>query len=33
MFITPHVIRNTEDASLATDELKEKLLEIQEMLD
>ena len=33
MLITPHVIRNTEDAASATDELKEKLLEIQEMLD
>jgi general secretion pathway protein D len=33
VLITPHVIRNTEDADLATDELMDKLREIQEMLD
>lgn len=33
ILITPHVIRNTEDADLATEELKDKLLEIQEMLE
>ncbi len=33
VLITPHVIRNTEDADLATDELRDKLREIQEMLE
>ena len=33
VLITPHVIRTYEDADLATDELKEKLREIQEMLE
>ena len=32
VLITPHVIRTTEDADLATEELKLKLEEIQEML-
>ena len=33
VLITPHVIRNNDDADLATEELMDKLREIQEMLE